>query len=160
MKEIKLNQGKFTQVDDEDYEYLNQWKWYIAINKSRLYVIRKSNKNEICKGKTILMHRIILNVPSGLETDHIDHNGLNNQKSNLRICTHSQNQMNCTGRGKSKYLGVSFHLNKYWIAHIKYKNKYIHLGLFNNEKDAATAYDEAAKKYHGKFANLNFKKNG
>ena len=154
MKEIKLTQGKVTLVDDEDYEYLNQWKWCI--------VKGNNNYNYAYNYKLGLMHRFILRTPQKLMTDHKDHDGLNNQRNNLRICTNGQNQMNKKSCGKSKYLGVWYITHKrkdkkytYIISMIVIEGKQIYLGQFKTEEDAALAYNEAAIKYHGEFANLN-----
>lgn len=96
-----------------------------------------------------------------MEVDHIDHNGLNNQKSNLRNCTHRQNAMNNSSRGSSKYLGVSIvgrGRQKGMIsAEIKMNYRKIHIGVFSTEIEAAKAYDKKAKELFGEFANLNFK---
>ncbi len=92
MKLIPLTQGKFAQVDDEDYDYLNQWKWYTTKNHKTFYAARHIRING--KQKLIYMHRVIMNIIKGYKTDHIDHNGLNNQKYNLRICTCQENNRN------------------------------------------------------------------
>ena len=153
MKEIKLTQGKVALVDDEDYEYLNQFKWSFYKSRKTYY----ANRIKTIKGKGygMTMHRVIMNTPSNMEVDHIDHNGLNNQKHNLRNCTFTQNRKNKTASGKSKYLGVGF-AGKQIQAHILN----LYLGSFKTEEDAARAYDNAARKYHGEFANLNIIKNG
>lgn len=151
MKEIKLTKGFVAQVDDEDYEYLNQWKWYIYIDRSYRYAIRRDYKS----GKRIRMHRIIINAPDNMLVDHIDHNGLNNQRCNIRLCTNTQNQWNMKGR-RNGYKGVS--VEKYCFrASIKYKGKTIHLGSFKTEIEAARAYDAKAKELFGDFAYLNFR---
>jgi hypothetical protein len=108
--------------------------------------------------KTFLMHRVIMNAVENEIIDHRDHDGLNNLKNNLRRCSYTQNQQNKSSRKKSvsKYLGVSYRKNRF-IARIKVLDKCKHLGSFIDEIDAAKAYDEAAKKYHGEFANPNFK---
>lgn len=158
MKEIKLTQGQVALVDDEDYEYLNQWKWCANRSIGGYYAVRTDKQKADQKRETICMHRLILNAPKGLQVDHINHNTLDNTKQNLRICTNSQNQMNRSPCGKSKYLGVTYYRNNTCLrASIKANNKSIHLGYFKTEEEAAHAYDEAAKKYFGEFANLNFK---
>lgn len=176
MKEIKLSQfGKYKDkyvalVDDEDFDNVNQFKWSVVNGKYTCYARHTFNVNG--KASSIGMHAFILKTPKGLQVDHIDHNGLNNQRSNIRNCTKSQNAMNQTANGTSKYIGVSLHTirTKYirnrikgisiytytcWIATIKHKGKYIYLGSFKIEEEAAKTYNEAAIKYHGKFANLN-----
>lgn len=160
MKKIPLTRGFEALVDDEDFEMLNKWKW--SIGAIRCTAMRRAMSHpavkEAGKETTIYMHRIILNTPKGLQTDHIDGNPLNNQKSNLRICTHSQNQMNKgVGRNNSSgFKGVYWHkkANK-WMAYVIKNKKHIHLGLFDNLKKAALAYNQAATKYHGEFARLN-----
>ena len=152
MKEIKLTKGFTAQVDDEDFEYLNQCKWNTCLTKTgHIYAGRTL--------KTILMHRIIMSAPTDKQVDHIDHNGLNNQKSNLRLCTNAQNSMNRIPYGTSKYLGVYKVKNRKssFMSQIKVNGVHKYLGCFKNEIDAAKSYDIAAKKYNGEFANLNFK---
>ena len=163
MKEIKLsqtgkNKGKYVAlVDDEDYEYLNQWKWHVNIESKTIYVRRTIYENKIYS--SIAMHSQIMQPPSEMEIDHIDHNGLNNQKSNLRLCTRSQNAKNRTPRGASKYLGVYYEKRKRkYQAQININGVVVYLGRYVNEIDAAMAYDNAAKQYHLEFANLNFQK--
>lgn len=153
MKVIQLTQGRFTTVDDEDFIILTQWKWYAYKHGDTFYAVRSIGSGE--NKKTILMHRVILGLTdSKIEVDHEDHNGLHNCKSNLRIATRANNMANVTSakNSSSKYLGVS--LNKStntWRAKIKNK----HLGYFKDPKDAAIAYNQAAIKNYGEFANLN-----
>jgi hypothetical protein len=153
MKEIKLTQGKVAIVDDDDFEHLNQLKWNATKVKSGKYYARHCVWVDK-KVKAVLMHRLIMNCPKNMCIDHINHNELDNQKTNLRICTHAENKRNRSAFGVSKYLGVSWCSGKF-VAIIYANKKQKYLGRFINEKDAATAYNKAAKEYHGKFANLN-----
>ena len=162
MKQIALSKtGKryankyFALVDDEDYDYLNQWKWCAKKDKTTYYAMRTIWING--KPNGILMHRLVIKANNGMMIDHKDMNGLNNQKFNLRICTQSQNRMNGRARGKSKYLGVCYRDNKYIMAVISINGKQKKLGTFKTEEEAAKRYDEFAKIYHGEYANLNFK---
>ena len=153
-KEIALTKGKITIVDDDDYEFLSQWKWgcYGQYAARKDYI---SNK----KRKVILMHRLINNTPDDLFTDHINGDPLDNRKENLRNCTVSENGANRKKQQSgtsSKYKGVSWKKNK-WECGIKYHKKTIYLGRFENEISAAKQYDEIAKQFFGEFANLNFK---
>lgn len=158
MKLIPLTQGKFVQVDDWNFDWLNQWKWYAQKDKTTYYAVRDTHSNGI--RETIRMHRLIMNTPNNLIVDHQDHNGLNCLEKNMRNCTHQQNQQNRQGYGKSKYLGVHI----IWkdgqyriVARIVVNKRLIQLGTFKTEEEAAHVRDESAKKYHGEFANLNFK---
>lgn len=102
------------------------------------------------------MHRLIMNTPKGIEVDHINHNGLDNRKTNLRNCRRNDNKKNRVAWGKSKYVGVCHLDNNKFLAHIRINGRLKHLGIFLNEEDAARAYDKAAKEYHGEFANFNY----
>ena len=143
MKRIKLTKGKVVLVDDEDFDFLNQWKW--KYHKDN-YAVRT-----IYGGKQLYMHRVINNTPRTILTDHIDRNGLNNQRNNLRNVTYSQNAMN-TGLYKhntSGYKGVIWNKQKNkWQAQIQVFRKVIHLGFYINIKDAAIAREEGEKKYY------------
>lgn len=170
MKLISLTQGCFAKVDDADYEWLNQWKWF-AHRSRRTWYAQRMGREINGKRKTLMMHQAIIGrPPEGMIPDHKNRNGLDNQRSNLRFATHSQNKKNSTKRLglHSKYLGVfickSYYVSKitkikkeycYWSAQITHNSKKIHLGLFKTEIEAALAYNEAAKKYHGEFSNLN-----
>lgn len=121
MKEIKLTRGYVTVVDDEDYEWLSKYKWHVMTNGEHSYAVRQVDK------KYIFMHRLILGA-EGRDNlvDHKDLDGLNNQRSNLRLATHSQNNSNRRDRGNksSKYHGVSWHKkDKTWQAQISYNWK-------------------------------------
>jgi len=157
MKEIRLTQGYLTLVDDEDFEYLSQWKWYAIRTGRNMYATR--NESSLQK-KTIYMHReIIGNIENGFGVDHIDHNSLNNQRSNLRVASRAENLRNSrSGIGSSsKYIGVSFYkMYRKWRAQIMVNGKNKHIGYFESEIDAAKARDKSAIIHHKDFANLNF----
>ena len=159
MKTINLSQGQSALVDDEDYEYLNQWKWCASNTPCGFYALRKTlGPHKFCKN--VMMHRAILNPPKNMQIDHIDHNGLNNQKSNLRICNAIQNAANRNCKRGNRYHGVRIEHRTYGTyikANIKMNGKLIHLGMFKTEESAARAYDTAAREYYGEFAHLNFK---
>lgn len=150
---IPLTRGLFAVVDAEDYPRLSQHTWFAEGTPKNYYAVRKEN------GKSIKMHRQILNAPDHLVVDHIDHNGLYNQKKNLRLATFTQNCQNQRriSHKTSRYKGVHWHRRlKKWAAQITCDKKTYHLGYFTEEIDAAKAYDRAARKYHGAFASLNF----
>ncbi len=111
MKHIKLSQGLFATVDDADFEWLNQWHWTAMKKGPRSkghYAYRQEGKRD--SRRTIVMHRFILNTPEGLDTDHIDNDGLNNQRSNLRAVDRTQNNYNTGLRcnNTSGYRGISW----------------------------------------------------
>ena len=158
MKRIPLTQDKYALVDDEDFERINQYKWYANNEHGIWYAIRSIRKTN---GKQTIqrMHRIIMDAPNGFETDHVNHDGLDNRKRNLRICTHAENQHNRKLQdGTSKFKGVSWHeATKKWQAKITSNGKLIHLGVYDNEITAALAYNIKAKDLFGDFVYLNFK---
>lgn len=142
-------------IDDFDYDKVVNKTWSVVNHCNTFYA--KTHLN----GKRVYMHRLILDLLNDKKdkvTDHKDRNGLNNQRENLRITNQSNNLKNRSAKknGLSKYLGVSWHSGK-WRAFIIVDRKFINLGRFVEERLAAKAYDEAAKKYHGEFANPNFK---
>jgi len=150
---IPLTQGKFAIVDADDYDRLATHKWYAYKSGFTYYAGRRDAH------RPIIMHRQIMNAPKGLLVDHINNNGLNNRKNNLRLCTKAQNTLNrrpvCNSA--SKYKGVCRYrrLNK-WQAQIMYHGKRTYLGRFVDEETAAIAYDRMAEKLFGEFAYLNF----
>jgi AP2 domain len=159
MKEIQLTQGKVTLVDDDMYEFLSQWKWYAHCNKKNKKYYAQRHQRTLLGEKTILMHRVIIDAPNGIEVDHIDGDTLRNLRENLRHATTAQNQHNREKllNNTSGYKGVAWHKrDKKWRVDITFNRKTFHIGYFEDKEEAARAYDEAAKKYHGEFARLNF----
>lgn len=102
------------------------------------------------------MHNQIMNPPKGMEVDHRDRDGLHNWRENLRVCTHAQNSMNRGPSSVTGFKGVRLYGSKKYIAQIKFRKKFFHLGIFTEAEEAARAYDAAAKKFFGDFAWLNF----
>ena len=152
-KEIRLTQNKFALVDDDDFERINIKKYH-AVKLGRCFYAYKWSR-----GKNISMHRDILQALPGEMVDHINGNGLDNRKENLRMCNKAQNRIN-SGLQKnntSGYKGVYLQCtSKKYIAHITVNKKCVHLGIFEDPIEAALSYDEAARKYHGIFARTNF----
>jgi hypothetical protein len=146
MREILLTQGEVALVDDEDYDFLNQFNWHVQKKKTVSYAI--GHKTECRKRTTIRMHREIMKekLTGKLQVDHIDHNGLNNQKSNLRIVTNRENLMNLKNKQfhSSIYTGVTFSKrDKLYKARMWIGNKCYNLGDFKDELKAAIVYMQA-----------------
>lgn len=157
MMRIKLTQGKFALIDDEDYSKVVAHKWFLKKHGTVSYAISKTR---------VRMHRLILGLTNPkIIIDHRDRNGLNNQRRNLRICTQGENVRNTSSRigSTSRYLGVYFdrgRCNKKWVAAIASNHVRTFIGSFAKEVDAAKAYNKYAISIHGEFANLNvIKKN-
>lgn len=169
MKTINLSQGQVALVDDEDYNFLMQWKWHAYKGRRGGFYAARNNRENNGDSRILKMHRVIMKTPKGMECDHIFHNTLDNRKfieingeikCNLRNCTKKENGKNMSAWGASKYLGVSFDKRKkvkQVRAQICVERKSIGLGYYLTEEEAARAYDRGAKKYFGVFANLNFK---
>ena len=163
MKEIFITKGKIAIVDDDDFEYLNQWKWYCRAHDYAVRDMRVINDSRLSKTNYVLMHREVIYAPAGYEVDHVNHNTLDNRKENLRLCTHSQNAKNTKmpKNNTSGYKGVNWkkERNK-WYAYITVEQTRLFLGYYNNVIEAAHAYDYAASIYFGEFACLNFPNGG
>jgi hypothetical protein len=157
-RKIPLTQGKFAIVDPEDYEELSKYKWYAA-KMGRTFYAARTIRITNGKHRLIIMHRQVLKDSEGLFVDHINHNGLDNRKCNLRICTIQQNVWNMRkqrGNCASQYKGVTWRkdIGK-WQARVICGGKVFSCGHFNDEKAAAAAYDKKAKELFGEFAALN-----
>lgn len=139
-------------VDDDIFDYLSQWTWRYQ-NAGHGYAGRGEGR------RMVLMHRVIMNAPEGVEVDHRDNDGLNCQRHNLRLATHAQNMCNRlkNRRGTSQYKGVFWTPGiQKWRVMVYSNYKQIRLGCFADELEAARAYDAKAKELHGDFARLNF----
>lgn len=148
MKEIKISNGYTTLVDDDDFEKLNKIKWQSLVKSNTIYACNNIGR----------MHRIIMDAKKGEIIDHLDGNGLNNQKSNLRNCTFQENMRNKRTWGKIKYNGVSFNKktkNFPFRCRITINKKSIHLGYFKTAELAAKEYNKNALLYFGEYAKLN-----
>jgi len=152
MKEIPLTKGYVALVDDEDYEWLMQWKWHVSISRSSPRAARN-----IGRGRQLFMHRAIMDAPPDKQVDHKDLCGLNNQRSNLRLCSNAENNRNKGKRPNNTvgYCGV-VRSGKGFMPKIKINGKQLYFGTFPTPELAAKARDIAAIKYYGEFAHLNF----
>lgn len=168
MIEIPLSQGKVALIDDEDRAIIEDHIWHAAcprkgVRTEDIYYAATNIKKPDGKKTILRMHRLLIDSPPGMEIDHINGDGLDNRRENLRVCTPSQNQgsrrlqSGCASefkgvvrnkKAKKWQVGLQFQLDG--IKHYRY------LGCFENEIDAATAYDKAARKHYGDYALLNF----
>ena len=155
MKEIRLTQGKIAIVDDEDFELVSQYRWHAVKSRNTFYA---ATKCPLPTGPK--MHALLMGKQPGYQIDHIDGNGLNNQRHNLRFVTAAQNAANTNPyrTNTSGYKGVMWrkYLNK-WEVRIKVNGKRISLGYYTDKEAAARAYDAAAKEHFGDFARVNLK---
>lgn len=159
MKEIQLSNGLSTFVDDEDYERLSVYKWYVLSRKNSQTKYAVATYNENGKTKSILMHRFILGVGRGQPfVDHKDGNGLNNTRGNLRLASNTQNTRNRKKHKSSKYpyKGIQRSTKGEWRASIVIEGKQKRFGCFYTPEEAAMEYDRLAILHYGEFARLNF----
>lgn len=161
MEAITLTQDKYAIVDNEDYEELQQFKWFAYHDNNNTWYARRNIRRSDGIQTAELMHRRILGIGQSdrARCDHRNHDGLDNRRENLRTCTRQQNRHNRLKykNNTSGFKGVTWRKQiRKWAAQIKFNNRVIHLGYFNDKIEAACAYDRAALKYFGDFACLNF----
>jgi hypothetical protein len=161
MKTIPLTQGQFAVVDDADYEALSQHKWCAEKKGRTYYAVRGRKRNERQSGRgNIKMHMVIAGTPPGHDTDHVDGNGLNNQRRNLRVVSHAHNLHNTTRKQHgctSRFRGISWSAReRRWRAAVQVDGRRIELGYFKCEFEAAAAYDAAGIANFGEHFTPNF----
>jgi hypothetical protein len=149
VRQIPLSEGCYVYVETADYEWLSRYKWHLENG----YAARKE------KGKTVLMHRQIMQAPAGMVVDHRDGNQANNCRSNLRVCTRQENQRNRRKHAGSvsAFKGVFYNKRRHkWHAQCWFEGKCHALPYVDDEVEAARAYDRKAVECFGEFARLNF----
>ncbi len=158
-RRIKLTRGKYAIVDAEDFEKLNQYKWHCTYNGyacRSVYISGIKNKKQVY----VFMHNTVCPAPAGKITDHVNRNKLDNRKANLRPATQKQNVWNRRIKKenrKTQYNGIMWRRDrKKWRVRLTINGRQRTFGHYDDEIEAAKAYDEMAKKYRGDFAVLNF----
>lgn len=154
----KYGKGKFALVDDEDFERVSQHRWHCRPCANTEYALSSIRQPQTHKFVKVHLHRFILDAQSGQIVDHINGNGLDDRRSNLRFVSSAQNNMNRRPQrnASSPYKGVAISSDgNRWCAFIGVDRQLLHLGSFETQKEAAIAYNEAAKQHFGKFARLN-----
>lgn len=155
-REIPLTRGMVAIVDAADHAELSRHRWHYNPGGHSGYAVRAEYADGV--QYKVQMHRQITGAKDGELVDHINRNGLDNRRANLRVCANTQNLWNRASYiGRSKYKGVSWRANRgHWKVSIQVNKKRIYLGSFTSEIEAACAYDAAAVEHYGVFAYLNF----
>jgi hypothetical protein len=159
MKTIPLSAGRVAIVDDEDFACLSKHKWSLTVGPTgKEYAHRRAKKHESEKPRQIAMHRVIMgihNQPKAVTVDHINGDGLDNRRENLRICKLGENSRNLNvAWGKYGIRGVQKQSNGKWRARIRFEYRLYHIGNFSSERDASIAYAFASKVFHGEYGSL------
>jgi hypothetical protein len=150
VRRIPLGNGLFATVDAADYEQVTKYRWCASGHGHNIYA------TAVVDGRTVYMHRMLMRPRKGYVVDHIDGNGLNNRRCNLRVCTPAQNLANKAPRGgSSQFAGVHRYRDR-WAANVTCLGKCYYVGLFDDEVEAAKARDRKAYELHGEYAYLNF----
>jgi len=159
-RRIALTRGKYAIVDVKDYGWLSKYNWFALKGWRTFYAYRWVRPVKGGKQRHVAMHRAIMGAVKGELVDHINHNGLDNRRANLRKATRAQNAQNrrkSRVNSKSKYKGLCWRKwTGKWSVQIQVDCENTYIGTFTDELEAAKAYDDAARKYHGEFASLNF----
>ena len=148
------------KVDDEDYDSISQFKWYAQVIRGKVYAARNRSRKSPLGKRTIFLHRVISNASDGEMVDHIDGDGLNCCRNNLRNCTNSENLMNrgAPKNNTSGYKGVCWDKqDRVWTAKITLNQVQMNIGRYDDPIDAARAYDTKAREIFGEYAWTNFK---
>lgn len=152
---VPLTQGYTAEIDSEDVHLVQGKLWYArVVRRGLVYAVRRERVDG--RQITVMMHRVIADTPHGLDTDHVDMNGLNNRKVNLRHATHSQNQHNRVANqlSTSGYKGVTWDRSTgKWMAKIRHQGVSYTLGRYTSAEVAHSVYSKAAAEMHGTFAN-------
>lgn len=146
----KKHGDKTLIIDDDDYQLVSNRHWTLNKSRNTFYLLSQRPK------PVIALHRLLMGFPEGLQVDHVNGNGLDNRRSNLRLATNKQNCANQVSPRGRKYKGVYYESSsKKFKAHIRVNNVLKNLGRYRTEEQAALAYNKAAIKYFGEFAKLN-----
>jgi hypothetical protein len=152
---IQLTRGRNALIDEPDHAVVDRFKWHTHASKGYTYYAMSHERVEVGKWKGLSLHRTLMNAPAGQEVDHVNGDGLDNRRANLRVVTHKQNGSNRRKlRGESRFKGVHRYKSG-WRTCIYIDQKRTHLGCFATEIDAARAYDAAARKHYAEFAKTN-----
>lgn len=152
-REIQLTKGFVAIVDDAEFDWLMQWGWTTLVKPKTAYAVAKID------GRSAYMHRLIMETPKGLVTDHINGDGLDNRRANLRVATSSQNNTarHDAPRNRHGYFGIQLSKSgRFFQASIRADKRRFFLGTAPTAEAAARLYDEGARRLHGEFAHLNF----
>jgi hypothetical protein len=152
--DILLSQGLVALVDDDDFERVSTYIWFADRNKGKMWYGKRNILNDIGRRSTQYMHRFILDAPKGVQVDHINGDGLDNRRDNLRLCNNAQNHANLQtpSWGVSGYRGV-YPKGKKWEAKIEFNGKSINLGAFETIEEALMIRVSAAQDLFGEFSN-------
>ena len=155
---VPLSQGKVAKISTSDIDLVSGFNWNVRTDGPRLYAARSTPRDSEYKQASVVMHRAIMNPENGFVVDHINGDGLDNRRENLRVCTTQENCWNSKKKttNKSGFKGVSIHVSGKWRATIFVSGKQISLGLYQSPEDAAEAYKKAASEKFGIFANHSY----